>query len=56
MVAFYANNAFMRYSSGIFTGCPSYSAYYTNHIVLLVGYNDAKRYWLIKNQYGSYWG
>lgn len=38
-VGLYANFAFDYYSSGIFTGCPSYvSQYSVNHAVLLVGY------------------
>ena len=56
MVGFFANDAFMRYSSGIFTGCPTDAANYINHAVLLVGYNDNQRYWIIKNQYAVNWG
>ena len=56
MVGFYANQAFMRYSSGVFTGCPADAQNFINHAVTLVGYNDQGRYWLIKNQYATNWG
>ena len=27
-----------------------------NHAVVIVGYNDAEQYWIVKNSWGSYWG
>jgi len=56
MVGIYANDQFMRYRSGVFRGCPINSASLVNHAVLLVGYNDQNRYWLLKNQYSESWG
>jgi aminopeptidase C len=55
MVGIYASR-FTQYSGGVFSGCPSYSALYLNHAVLLVGYNDATSSWLIKNSWGTDWG
>jgi C1A family cysteine protease len=55
MVHIYADSGFMAYSSGIYSGCPSYSSYYVNHAVLLVGY-DSNDNWIIKNQWGEGWG
>jgi hypothetical protein len=56
MVGIYANSAFMRYASGVFTGCPSNAANFLNHAVLLVGYNDTEQSWLLKNQWDKDWG
>jgi len=56
MVGVYANSQFMTYKSGIFSGCPSTSSYFINHAVILVGYNDTDRYWVIKNSWDTTWG
>ena len=51
----YANTAFDWYSSGVFTGCPSYSSSFINHAVQLIGYTDEGD-WIIKNSWGTEWG
>lgn len=56
MVGVYANTGFTQYSSGVYSGCPSNSANFINHAVLLVGYDDSTSSWLIKNQWGTDWG
>lgn len=40
----------------MYSGCPTNSANFINHAVLLVGYNDSTSSWLIKNQWGADWG
>ena len=55
MVGIYANTGFSYYSSGVYTGCPSSAASYTNHAVLLYGYTSSGD-WLIKNSWGTDWG
>jgi len=53
MVSFAGHAEFSFYKSGIYKGCNTNSV---NHMVLLVGYNDNQRYWILKNSYGPYWG
>jgi hypothetical protein len=54
MVGVYADNGFSRYSGGVYSGCPSNSGSLINHAVLLYGWDSNG--WLIKNQWGTYWG
>ena len=56
MVSFHANGNFFMYSSGVFSGCGMFDYLNINHVMLLVGYNDKERYWLVKNSYGPRWG
>ena len=51
MIAVYANNAFMSYSTGTFSGCPEDAYAFINHAILLVGWN--KNGWICKNQWGT---
>jgi len=56
MVGVFANSPFSLYQSGVFSGCQANASSYINHAVLLVGYNDTERSWLIKNSWSSSWG
>eukprot|EP00760_Papus_ankaliazontas_P032883 PhM_4_TR6048/c0_g1_i1/m.82961 len=45
-----------HYRGGVMTSC---KAYFTNHLVLIVGYgktSDGVEYWKLKNSWGSRWG
>ena len=50
----YADEYFQAYTSGVFTDSSSYSS--INHAILLVGWDDAKGAWLLKNSWGPSWG
>lgn len=56
-ILIYADSGFMSYSSGVYSGCPSFATSYShiNHAVMLIGY-DASGNWIIKNQWGTSWG
>ncbi len=45
--------AFMNYRSGVYNGCASGR---TDHIVALVGWDDATQTWILKNSWGTSWG
>ena len=53
-IAFMVYEDFMHYKSGIY----SYAAgkKLGGHAVLLVGYNDAEQYFIVKNSWGDKWG
>ena len=51
-VAVAADNAFMKYSGGVFSG----NARNINHDVYLVGWDDSKGAWLMLNSWSSGWG
>jgi len=53
-VALQATAAFQAYTSGVFN--ESVAAGAINHGVTLVGWDDSKNAWLIKNSWGSGWG
>lgn len=48
-----ANAKMQSYKGGIFNGC---STGRTNHIVVLVGWNDQDGVWLVQNSWGQSWG
>jgi C1A family cysteine protease len=48
-----ATGAFQAYVSGVFNEGNNTS---TNHAVLLIGWDDSKGAWLIKNSWGAGWG
>ena len=55
VVGVFANDNFMRYSSGIFEddSCPTDEC---NHAVINVGYDTDAGYWIIRNSWGPSWG
>ena len=48
-----ATDAFQAYTSGVFNEGPTAD---TNHAVTLIGWDDSKGAWLIKNSWGADWG
>ena len=53
-------SAFEAYSGGIFSTdetstCPG-ATFKTNHQIILVGWNDAGGYWILRNSWGPSWG
>jgi C1A family cysteine protease len=52
-VAVLVTQAFQAYTSGVFNACATGSV---NHGVTLIGWDDAKGAWLIKNSWGTDWG
>lgn len=53
----YVTDAFMAYSGGVFDEFPDLpNAKTVNHGVTLVGWDDAKQAYLIKNSWGTGWG
>ena len=48
----------MSYAGGIYTPPPSDCAppYRLNHFMLIVGYDNVNKYWLVKNSWGLIWG
>jgi cathepsin L len=60
-----ATPAFQAYASGVFnqgsfplivTGSDGRQYYNVNHCVTLIGWDDSKQAWLIKNSWGTGWG
>ena len=54
-VGVYADRWFQLYTGGTFTKCKK-KVNYTNHAVVLCGWDDAKGAWLMKNSWGTGWG
>jgi C1A family cysteine protease len=54
-VGIYADRWFQAYTSGVLTKCRR-RVNYTNHAVILCGWDDAKEAWLLKNSWGTGWG
>jgi cathepsin L len=52
-VSIYSDYCFSVYKSGVFNGKNKQSV---NHVVVLIGWDDEKKAWLIKNSWGEDWG
>jgi len=50
----YADSYFQAYSGGVFPATDNSSA--CDHAIMLVGWDDAKGAWLLKNSWGPSWG
>jgi C1A family cysteine protease len=50
--AVYANDSFSAYTSGVYTG----SSGTVNHGIILVGWDDSKGAWILRNSWSSGWG
>ncbi len=50
---YYADNCFNHYKGGVFNAQTSNSV---NHVVVIIGWDDEKQAWLIKNSWGKDWG
>jgi hypothetical protein len=50
----YADQNFQAYRRGVFSGSDNYSQ--PNHAILLVGWDDSKGAWLLKNSWSAQWG
>lgn len=46
-------NAFLSYKSGIFNSCQNTQS---DHLVILVGWDDNGGYWILRNSWGTGWG
>lgn len=51
-----ADSSWQRYTGGVLTTALNNPSAHVNHAVLLIGWDDASGYWLIKNQWGTGWG
>ncbi|MDD2717632.1 MAG: C1 family peptidase [Candidatus Wallbacteria bacterium] len=49
-------DGFQAYSSGVLNTQPGDDPWSGNHAVMLVGWDDAKQAWRIKNSWGTQWG
>lgn len=52
-----ATSAFQYYNMGVFNESPSnYGNPSTNHAITIIGWDDDKNAWIIKNSWGTNWG
>jgi C1A family cysteine protease len=54
-VGVYADSFFQWYTGGVFNRCKK-NVKWTNHAVILCGWDDARGAWLLKNSWGTGWG
>jgi C1A family cysteine protease len=54
-VGIFADHWFQLYTGGVFNRCKK-KVNWTNHAVILCGWDDAKGAWLLKNSWGTGWG
>jgi C1A family cysteine protease len=54
-VGVYVDRWFQLYTGGVLTRCKR-RVRYTNHAVILCGWDDSKNAWLLKNSWGTGWG
>ena len=50
----YVDRTFQAYTGGVYNNTKTYR--YTNHQIQLVGWDDSKSAWLLKNSWGTGWG
>ena len=55
-ITVYVDSLFQAYTSGVFKDIPSASSPGINHAITLIGWDDSKHAWLIKNSWGTGWG
>ena len=53
-VAVYATSLFQHYTGGVFNEADT--SHGINHDITLIGWDDSKGAWLIKNSWGPFWG
>ena len=51
--AVFADDAFLSYSKGVFEAPPSAAV---NHAIMLIGWDDKRGAWLLRNSWGPEWG
>lgn len=51
-----ATDAFLAYTSGIFNETKSKGDGNINHAIVIVGWNDNQKIWIIRNSWGTGWG
>lgn len=54
-VGVYVDRFFQAYTGGVLNKCRK-NVNYTNHAVILCGWDDGKGAWLLKNSWGTAWG
>ncbi len=54
-VAVYVTSSFQAYTGGVYNSC-AWFVWSVNHAVQLVGWDDSKGAWLMKNSWGTGWG
>lgn len=50
------DNGWYSYSGGVYSATANECNGYTNHQIILIGWNDATQSWILRNSWGSYWG